>query len=182
MIYYSNPYDLSKNIGKYNNEFLGMLPNNDDFACFTDGDTMFTTSDYGQQIYEVTQRYPDIRYFTCYTNRLGCKAQVLPGVDQDNNDMDYHKKMGKALQTIYGTQAKDITKLEENVYVSACMTMIRKDLWKKIGYFSEDGMLGIDNDYHKRILQLDEKIYLMLGVYIYHWYRWPNLKDKTHLI
>lgn len=182
MIYYSNPYDLTRCIGKYNNEFLRILPHDEDFACFTDGDTIFTTPDFGTQISEVTKRYPDVSYFTCYTNRLGCKAQLAPGVDQESNDMAYHKKIGVALQSIYGTQCKDITIQPGNQYVSACMTMIKKSLWKRVGYFSEEGMLGIDNDYHRRIIGVNEKIYLMEGVYIYHWYRWPNPKNKTHLL
>ncbi len=182
MIYYSNPYDLSRCIGKYNNNFLRILPSDDDFACFTDGDTIFTTSNFGTQIEEVTKRYPDIGYFTCYTNRLGCRAQIAPGVDQDSNDMAYHKNIGTALQSIYGTRCKDITVLPGNQYVSACMTMIKKSLWKKVGNFSEDGMLGIDNDYHRRIIKSNEKVYLMEGVYIYHWYRWPNPKNKEHLL
>jgi len=182
MIYYSNPYDTSRCIGKYNNEFLRILPSDDDFACFTDGDTMFTTSNYGSQINDVIKRYPDIEYFTCYTNRLACKEQLAPGIDQESNDMAYHKKIGFTLQTIYGTRCRDITILPGNNYVSACMTMVKKSLWKKIGDFSEKGMLGIDNDYHRRIIESKEKIYLMEGVYIYHWYRWPNSKNKNHLL
>jgi GT2 family glycosyltransferase len=61
------------------------------------------------------------------------------------------------------------------------MILIQKRLWKKIGGFLENGMLGVDNDLHTKVIKSNEKLYLMRGVYLYHWYRWPNYKDKSHL-
>jgi GT2 family glycosyltransferase len=182
MIYYSIPYSTEKNIGKYYNQFMENLPNKDDFACFVDGDTIFTTSNYGHIIEKVVSENPEVGCFTCYTNRVGCKWQIAPGVDTQSNDIEYHREFGLSLQTIFGTNCIDVSNVNRNEVMSGVMILLRKDIWEKIGKFEEGGMLGIDNDLHWKIQKNGEKIYLMKGVYIYHWYRWPDPKNKTHLL
>ena len=185
MIYYSIPYSTEKNIGRYYNDFMQILPNDNDFACFVDGDTIFTTPHYGHTINEVVNRYPKIGCFTCMTNRVYFKKQVVSDIDYESNDMKYHRDIGNTLQTVYGSLCKDITEplveKEKERYFSGCMIMLQKKLWKKIGGF-KDGILGVDNELHKSIIEAKEKIYLMQGVYIYHWYRWPNNRDRSHLL
>jgi hypothetical protein len=72
-IYYLIPYNTDKNIGIYYNEAMELLPNDNDWMVFVDGDTIFTTADYGSLIKDVIQDNPDYDMFTCYTNRVGCK-------------------------------------------------------------------------------------------------------------
>jgi GT2 family glycosyltransferase len=179
MIYYSIPWSNEKSIGKYYNDFMNILPEETDFACFVDGDTIFTTPNYGLIIEKVVNENPEIGCFTCYTNRIGCRWQIAPGVDSDSNDMEYHRDFGKNLQIIFSTDCVDVTNEE---LMSGVMILIKKSLWRKIGKFKEDKMLGIDNDLHIKIKNINEKIFLMKGMYLYHWYRWPNPKNKSHLI
>jgi GT2 family glycosyltransferase len=169
------------------NDFMTMLPSNDDFACFVDGDTIFTTSNYGHTIQDAVQSYPDVGCFTCYTNRVYNTAQIVEGIDYDSNDVIYHRQIGNTLQTVFGSTCVDITEpLVERgkpMYISGVMILIKKSLWKKIGGFKNlNGMLGVDNELHKDIIAANEKIYLMKGVYLYHWYRWPDIKNISHLL
>jgi GT2 family glycosyltransferase len=182
MIYYTVPYSVEKNIGNYYNDFMKTLPTNDDFGCFVDGDTIFTTSNYGHIIDDAIKRNPSISCFTCYTNRVKCTYQIAPGIDIESNDIDYHRKFGKSLYSIYGSRCKDVTIMENNQYMSGMFFIIKKSLWKKIGKFSENKMLGIDNEMHRRIIEAKERLFLIEGLYIYHWYRWPNIKDTSHLL
>lgn len=182
MIYYNIPYRSDKNLGRAYNEFMELIPKDKDFACFVDADTIFTTSDYGTTIEKVVERYPEVKCFTALTNRVSCRWQVHPGVDQRNNDMEYHRNFGKGLQGVYGTFCEDVSSKPHNEVMSGLLILIRKDLWKRMGRFKEDGMLGIDNDLHWKIQSLKEKMYLMKGVYLYHWYRYPNFTDISHLI
>jgi GT2 family glycosyltransferase len=182
MIYYSVPYSIEKNLGKYYNDFMRMLPSDDDYGCFVDGDTMFTTTNYGHIINDVVNENPDVGCFTCYTNRIGCKWQVAPGVDQDTNDMNYHRNFGLSLQTIFGSECEDMTDVSNKEVLSGHLMLLKKSVWKKIGGFAEKGMLGIDNDLHWKIKKNNEKVYIMKGIYIFHWYRWPDPKNKSHLI
>jgi len=187
MIYYCIPYSIEKNLAKAYNEFVNLLPSDDDYACFVDGDTIFTTSDYGHTIDSAVRAYPDIGCFTCYTNRVCNKVQVVEGIDYDSNDIFYHRNVGNILQTIFGSTCVDITIPPEEtktpMYISGVMIMIKKSLWKKIGGFKDlNAMLGVDNMLHKDIIAANEKIYLMKGVYLYHWYRWPDKKNISHLL
>jgi hypothetical protein len=187
MIYYCIPYSVEKNLACAYNDFMEILPSDNDFACFVDGDTIFTTSNYGHIIHDSIQNYPEIGCFTCYTNRVKNLPQVVKGIDYDSNDIIYHRKIGNMLHTIFGNSCIDITdELSEDgkpAYISGVMILIKKSLWKKIGKFKNlNSMLGVDNHLHKDILSINEKIYLMRGVYLYHWYRWPNVKNVSHLL
>lgn len=178
MIYYSIPYDSNKNIGKYYNDFMSVLPNDDDYGCFVDADTIFTTPNYGHIIEKVIRENPTVGSFTATTNRVNCPWQIHPGVDVETNDVEYHRNFGKSVQDIFGSYCVDVTDLQ---LMSGFFIVIRKDTWRKIGGFLEGGMLGVDNDFHLKIRKKREKMYMMKGIYLYHWYRWPNPKDKTHL-
>jgi len=182
MIYYSTPYSTDKKLGKYYNSFMELLPKDDDFACFVDGDTIFTTPSYGHTIEKVIAENTKVSCFTCYTNRVACLEQIAPGVDTESNDINYHRNFGTTLENIYGSYCSDITVLKDGQYISGCMILLKKELWRKLDGFDESGMLGVDTNLHRKIRMAEEKIYLMHGVYIYHWYRWPNCTDKSHLV
>ena len=178
MIYYSIPYDVNKNIGKYYNDFMSILPNDDDFACFVDGDTIFTTPNYGHVIDRVIKEYPEIGCFTAKTNRVSCKWQVFDGVDVETNDIAYHRELGGNLQDVYDAYCEDVT---DSQLMSGLLILINKKTWFKIGGFLENGMLGVDNELHRKLIEHDEKLYVMKGIYLYHWYRWPDKTNTTHL-
>lgn len=177
-IYYTVPFDTAKNIGKYYNDFAKVVPD-DAYICFIDADTIFTTPDYGQLIAEVVNKHPQVDAFTCYTNRIGCSWQIAPGSDWENDDMKYHREFGKNLKEQYGTQCLDVT---YNKCMSGHFMLIKKSTWKAMGGCSEFGMLGIDNEIHKKIRRIGGTIYLMQGLYVYHWYRGGDKTDKAHLL
>lgn len=183
MIYYNIPFRSDKDLGKAYNDFMKLLPNDEDFACFVDADTIFTTLDYGVIIEQVVKENPEVGCFVSMTNRVNCMWQVHPGVDPKNNDMEYHRKFGKQLQSILGTKCIDVTNKPHDSVLSGFLILISKKVWKKIEGFKEGiGMLGVDNDLHYRIQTHGEKLFLMEGIYLYHWYRYPDFKNISHLV
>lgn len=182
MIYYSIPFNSNKNLGRAYNDFMSILPRNDDYACFVDGDTIFTTPNYGVIIENIVNENKGIGCFTAMTNRVACKWQIASGVDVNNNDMSYHRKFGTCIQEVYNTYCEDVTNKGIDDPMSGFLILIKKSTWLKVGKFLEKKMLGIDNDIHEKILNKGEKMYLMKGIYLYHWYRWPNIKNTKHLI
>jgi glycosyltransferase involved in cell wall biosynthesis len=179
MIYYSIPWDSSMNIGRYYNQFMSSLPD-DGVACFIDGDATFTTVNFGKQLEAVLEANPQCGLFVGLTNRVGCTWQIADGVDIESNDLAYHREVGARLSQEHWATCvpvpNDPTKL-----LSGVLILLRKSLWSKVGGFPEQGMLGVDNELHRRVTKLGEPILLMKGVYVYHWYRGGNKDEKSHL-
>ena len=182
MIYYSSPYTTDKNIGKFYNQFLEILPSNEDWACFIDGDTLFTTYDYGYLIEKVVAENPSVDCFTAYTNRVACEWQIAPNVDKETDDIKYHRKFGEDLKSSYRTSVMDVTDKPRNSVLSGFFILLKKQSWIDIGRFKETGMLGVDNDLHWKLQDCGKKLMLMQGLYLYHWYRGGDRSYKKHLI
>jgi len=179
MIYYSIPYDVNKNIGKYYNSFMSLLPSNNDWACFIDGDAIFTTSKFGTQLNDIINKYQNVGVFVAVTNRIGCSWQKAPEVNADINDMSYHREIGNVLYKTKYNLCEDVT--YKTNYLSGVMFLIKKSVWEKIGRFKDKGILGVDNDLHIKCQNNNILVYKMEGVYVYHWYR-NNINTINHLI
>lgn len=176
-IRYVIPYDTSKNIGKsYNEAFNGL--NDNDFVCFMDGDTIFLDSHFGSKIEQILIENPQINAATCLTNRVACEWQVWDRVNWFNENMLDHNRITEDVWKRFGTQVKDVT---NNQLMSGVMILLRKETWKKIGGFKEDGMLGVDNDIHQKLIDNNEKLWLLNGIYVYHKYRFGDISNKKHL-
>src|SRR5690606_25236005 len=57
-IWYSNPYNTSKNIGKALNDFCALVPDKD-WICLQDGDMLYLTPEWGKQIEDVVKTHGD---------------------------------------------------------------------------------------------------------------------------
>jgi len=179
MIYFFTPYSTEKDLGRCYNEMMSLLPNEDDYACFTDGDSMFTTHNFGHQLQEIVETYPEVPLFTCVTNRVGTKYQCVEGM-WNEEVMYFHWETGKRLQEENGTDCVDITNATP---ISGVLMLIRKKEWIECGGFQEGlGMLGVDNSIHYRMRGIEKKVYLMTGVYVLHFYRGGIQTKKDHLL
>jgi hypothetical protein len=177
-VFHSIPWNSSKNIGVYYNSFMKLLEK-DDWACFLDGDAIHTTTYFGRNIEDTILDNPKFSLFTCYTNRIGCRYQIAPNVDQKNNDQAYHREFGEKIWNANKTKVLDIT---NSGLLSGVLILIKKEFWCKVGGFKDGGMLGVDNDIHKKVRDAKLAVGLMSGVYVQHWYRGGNAKYKDHLI
>ena len=176
MVKYSSPFRRDKNIGIYYNIEMDRLKPGE-WICFYDADAVFTTPDFGNQIEDCIMRYPACGFFPAKTNRVMCKWQLMDQLAWKSDDMNYHREQGKELQK-YWDKCEDHT---EDQLMSGFLMLIKKETWKKVGGFSEDGILGIDCKFHQSIIDHKEKLYLMKGVYLYHWYRGGDPQNKSHL-
>lgn len=178
-VYYNIPWSSEKNLGKAYNEFAALVPE-DGWICFMDADTMPTTPDYGRIIESIIVQHPDVEAFTCATNRVSCKWQIAKGSDWYNDDMRYQRIFGANQFERYGCAVEDVTDKKQKM--SGHFLCIKKSLWTAIGGVAEGGMLGIDNDLHRRIQDSGHKLYIAPGLYLYHWYRGGNRRYVQHLI
>jgi len=172
MIYYFTPWNSDKNLGKAYNQCMELIGDND-WACFTDADTMFTTYTYGKQIEDIVK---EDAIYTAKTNRVMCPYQKTGIWEID--DIRYHRDLGQQLANEKYDYLTDVT---NECPLSGCLILISKKMWQKLGGFKEDKMLTIDNDIHLKAREKGEKVYLMEGVYLYHWYRGGNAQYTEHL-
>ncbi len=177
MIYYAIAWDSDKNLGEGYNRIMASLPNDNDWACIIDADACFTTINFGKQIEDIIKKVPKADCFTCYTNRVGRHWQIAPGVDKKSNDIEYHRAFGKKMQEKhYGEVGR---RIKANV-LSGVFMAIKKKTWLDVGGFKKEGILGVDNNFHRRLKKYNKSLFLMKGVYVYHWYR-NGSKDTSHL-
>jgi GT2 family glycosyltransferase len=177
MIHYTSPYSIEKDIGKAYNQAMKHL-NQDDWMCFTDADLMFLTSDYGHQIQDIVNLYPDTGLFTCLTNRIGNREQQYNNFINEDPNILNHRRIALQLQREKRTQV-----IETKIVISGMLFLIKKSTWDKIyGAPEGKGLLTVDNHIAKRVLQIGMKIRIMQGVYVFHFYRLDTNKDNvSHL-
>jgi GT2 family glycosyltransferase len=167
------PKSMNKNIGGVYNNFMTMIPEGD-WACFLDHDAMFTTLNWYKQLEDIVESlslsdlnplYHNAGLLTACTNRIGNLEQLVTGIESQNHDIYYHRKIGRQRQLEYGNVLRQCEYL-----ISGVVILISKAVWQQTSGFA-NGFLGVDNDIDLKIRQLGYKSYIMDGVYAYHWYR-----------
>jgi GT2 family glycosyltransferase len=182
MIYHFIPYSLEKNIGKAYNDYCKIVPNDDDWIAVQDADCMILTPNYGVLLQKYIYRYPETGIFTCWTNRIKPNNKNINQqlIQEMFNERDIIKHREKAL-TLYSLNNggfKEITRI-----ISGYFMMFKKKTWLEVGGFREEGMLKVDNDFSRKVLQSGKKILLMQMLYCFHYYRMlEGWQDKSHLL
>lgn len=101
---------------------------------------------------------------TCVTNRIGNPEQKVSGLIPDNHDLHYHYAVSLRLE-------KKESPVLATRPISGLMMVTSKTAWRKAGGFKPQKPIGLDNNYHRRILDAGYKVYIMRNVYVYHKYR-----------
>jgi len=177
-IYYFIPYSINKNLGDEYNKYMRLLPNENDIAVLTDGDIMFLNPNWGDIIRNVVKKY-GYGIYTCLTNRIGMGSEQLYGNKISlNSDIKYHKKLADAL-----FKKNEYKVLKATNQVSGFLLVINKSIWKSLGGFATDlKFLGVDNQFTKEALKCKIPIYIMQGLYVFHYYRFiEGFKHTKHL-
>ena len=173
-IRYCFPYSLDKKLGQaYNKEFETV--GDDDWVCLKDADVAFLTPDYGSFIVDIINAYPHTGGFTCFTNRIGNRWQRYPGMF-DEKDITVHHAKAKLVRETHGYSATILHKP-----ISGMVMIVSKKAWNQVK-FKEEGILRVDNDFSKRILQKRIPIRRIDGLYVLHYYRFnEGANSTTHL-
>lgn len=171
-IWYLQPYDVGKNIGGCYNEQISLLPD-DDWICLLDHDCMFLRPDSKKQIQEIVDK-GEYELYGCMTNRLGKGDQVWPDMF-DVSHIDRHINVAHYCNDFHYGQCKPTEGI-----IAGMLMLFRKSTWKRVGGFQENSIY-FDKIFSRKI----EKRAVMLGVYVFHLYRWqqPNPRAyKQHLL
>lgn len=158
-------YDQERNLGRAYNEIMGTVCPGD-WVCFLDHDAVFTTRDWYVQLLEAIDANPRAGLLTAVTNRIGNKEQIAPGCPL-GHDMKEHRAFGSKAKEQHGSSVVDITNKHLTSGVVMCLS---HETWEAMGGFP-DGFFGVDNETHRRVRRTGKRVYLMPGLYVYHWYR-----------
>jgi hypothetical protein len=176
-IFYSNPFNLDKNIGKAYNDYLSCLNvDDDDWIVMQDGDILYLTADWGKRINDALSLDGDkFGLVGCYTNRLRSKHQL------HKNAFNYDLNVRNHFDIANSYQEEGIQEIKE--YIAGFFMAFQYKTWKKIKF--TENSLAFDSLFSMRIKELDLKIGLIRSLYVFHGYRlWTDdepWNDKKHL-
>lgn len=186
MIYTFIPYSPEKKLYEEYNRYMALLPNDNDFACILDHDVMFTTYDWYNLMTDITFKHGECGCFVATTNRIGGERQRADVKIDD--DIRYNRYAGRQIKKKFGSTIEDFS-INKPHDLCGFLILLKKAVWKKIGGFEAwdkgSDLLGVDSKLHRKLIAANEKVYIMKGVYLYHWYSgWDGQggRDKSHLI
>jgi len=108
-----------------------------------------------------------VGWITAKTNRIACPAQKQQ-VSHDNNDISHHVAVARK---IYKEKGSELTRTSADF--SGFFILTNKTAWQVVGGFKDVGreLLGIDNDYRRRLAEAGFGLYVIEGLYFYHLYK-----------
>jgi hypothetical protein len=108
MIYYFTPYSFSKKLFDAWDDYMDLVRNSDDWVCMMDGDTLFLLSDFGHQMEEYINKYPDTGLFTCYASRTSRPELKWSGADMSNPSLIYHRTKAEQIYAAHHGKLVDL--------------------------------------------------------------------------
>jgi hypothetical protein len=149
----------------------------DETVCFTDGDTAFLTSDFGDIIENYHARFPDA-VLTCRTNRIHHLSKQLDG------KMDEECNMRELIKKAYSySERTTVTEIKPGEGMSGLLMVVPKKVWLKVPFKENGGCLGVDSQFRIDLHNAGIKTYIMDGVFIFHQYRLLHgAGHKEHLL
>lgn len=158
-------YDTERNLGRAYNQTMERL-SPEDWCCFLDHDAVFTTRGWYPQVLRAIAENPRGGLFTAVTNRIGRKTQIPAGAPT-GHDMREHFAFGAKLAEQHGASVRDVTRESP---ISGVVMILSRETWTAMGGF-DDGFFGVDNAAHRDVARIGKRVFLMPGLYVYHWYR-----------
>ena len=160
-----------KRIGAAYNRDCDRLDDNQ-WIILTDYDVMIMNPYWQEICEEAILKYGHVcGLFSCYTNRIGCKLQVAPGVCKENienHDILFHRKRAKELYDKNQGRVIDVT--ENTQEFSGFFMLTSKKVWKEVGGFSTESFFHIDRDYCRKVRKHGYRTMIIPSLYCYHSY------------
>lgn len=166
MIYYFTPY-LKNNLGQAYNHYCDMVPNDDDWITFMDGDIMQLHLDWSTKWETILELNSDAGIVTCMTNRAAkSNTDQVDHSMYNETDIRKHKTHANYLYEKYGYSTKHMS----IDFMSGFFFSFKKELWKNIGGFT-NGILDVDKSFYNRARKSNKSCIVAQGFYVLHYYR-----------
>lgn len=171
MLYFFKPYSFNEKLFDAFDHYFSLLPNDNDWACIMDGDTMFLRSDFGHTIQAYIDKYPDTGIFSSYASRCAYNYQVPKQVNQKNTDLLFHIKTANLHHLHQELEIREI-----NRPIAGHLWVMQKKIWLSIRQevkrkTMNETFEGIDTAIAKEILLRKLPVRIMKQLYIVHLFR-----------
>lgn len=168
------PYGSNKNLGATYNRLMQDVS---DWVCFLDHDILNVNPNWYKICTAAIETIGhDAGWITGVTNRIACPFQICYDAPKDD-DIMAHMAYAKNRYSRHQANAHLIDKDNMLLELSGFMILTHKEAWEATGGFC-DGFLGVDNDYHRKILAAGYNTYVLPGLYMYHIYGAKNEWDN----
>lgn len=160
------PYEPNGQLGKDYNRI--MSESEQEWVLLLDHDVIVSLHPHWYYVcQQVIEKYPNSGLFTCYVSEIGCALQKHPNSPSNTEPVHIHKKFAKELWQQYKYECKLIP--PSNALLSGFFFLIKKSVWSEVGGFLGQGMYREDNYYHKTLNEHNVPVYLIQGLYCYHY-------------
>lgn len=158
------PYADDKNLGRAHNAAMSLLPE-DGWGCLLDHDVMFTTREWHRQLTRAVELYPE-GTFCAMTHRIFCPFQIAPEANLKDHNITSQRAIG--LKRLENTAITDVTDHERTP--GGFLMCLSKQAWRDTNGFPE-GFHLMDKRMWTALKMVGRRIYLIEGLYLYHWHR-----------
>lgn len=166
------------NLGAAYNAEMQLVPDGH-WACFLDHDAMFGTYEWHAQLEAGAESGYGLMF--AVTNRVACRWQ-RDRLFYAEDSLVKLRERAMFSSEMYGNQVEDIThKTEADDLPGGVLMLTSKNVWQAVGGF-KNGILGVDNDYFRKVRDAGFRIGLLKGLYVIHWYRGGDRANKAHLL
>lgn len=179
-VHYIQPYDKQSppNIGGAINSAIKQLNADPSYwIVLLDHDVLFLRPDSKKQLEEILET-TDFDILGPVTNRLAMDYQLHPGAF-DEDSITAHVEIANQRHKDYYGQVNSYP------YIAAAFCLcFRASVWNKLGGFHEN-TIQFDSIFCARALNAKMKLGLMVGIYVFHLYRWGSKTPKidcSHLL
>lgn len=178
MIYFFTPYSFKKKLFEAYDSYMQLIADPEDWGCLMDGDMAFLLSDFGHQIQDYIDKCPDTGMFTCYGSRCPYGHQIKDGINSDSDSIKY------IFENTANMHRRDHGKLSPiNRNIAGHLMVIQKKTWTKYRDQIEKqsacaNIQAVDTAISTILLKNKEKIMMMDGMQVFHYYRQYSFSEK----
>lgn len=166
------PFRPDMNLGKAYNEAMALVPDGG-WSVFLDHDMMLTTKAWFHQFEEAIGARPDAGAFVAMTNRIASPWQQIG--DANNHDLVQHRRFGRER-----LQVRTLLDISQTKGWGGVLFAVSKEAWQAVGGFA-DGFGCVDHSLHFGLQRIGRPVFLIEGLYVYHWRHAMGETDTTEL-
>ena len=178
MIWFFTPYSFEKKLFKAYDDYMNLVQDPEHWVCICDGDAAFLLADFGHQIQDYIDKYPDTGLFVCYASRSPYGHQMQPGLNSESDSIKYIYN-----NTLQMYEQDHLKVIEMNQRIAAPILVIRKSTWIKYRDRIADhavsaNIQAVDTAISDILQKNNEKVLLMAGMQVYHYFRHYSRTEK----